>query len=241
MSGTSDVEPRHIAIIMDGNGRWANARGLPRQVGHERGVEALRNVVEACRPTSLSHLTVFSFSSENWKRPAAEISALFGLLKIYVAKDLNRLHSEGVKIRIIGSKNGLPGDILELIKKAEDKTKANTKFHLNIAFNYGAQDEIVEASRAIAARCVSGDLRPEDISNDVFARELLFKHSPDPDLLIRTSGEYRISNFLLWQIAYSELYFTDCLWPDFGEAELHEALNAFKARDRRFGSVKAST
>lgn len=237
MSSAEPSTPSHIAIIMDGNGRWAKQRGLPRQVGHERGVEALRRTVEACRELSLSHLTVFSFSSENWKRPAEEVSALFALLRLYVRQDLNKLARDGVRVRVIGAREGLPDDILELIELAETKTSNNERFNLNIAFNYGARDEIVAAARALAKDVAAGTLDANSITNDVFASKLWFSEIPDPDLLIRTSGEYRISNFLLWQIAYSELIFIDRLWPDFSLDDLVEAIETFKLRDRRFGGL----
>ncbi len=229
--------PKHIAIIMDGNGRWAKQRGLPRQLGHERGVEALRRTVEACRNLDLEHLTVFSFSSENWKRPAEEVSSLFALLRLYVRQDLNKLAKDGVRVRVLGSRHGLPDDILSLIEMAEEKTSHNTRFQLNIAFNYGARDEIVEAAKALARDVEAGRISAADIDSDAFASRLWFSGVPDPDLLIRTSGEFRLSNFLLWQIAYSEMMFVDCLWPDFSETELIDAINAYKSRERRFGGL----
>ncbi|MAI89441.1 isoprenyl transferase [Ponticaulis sp.] len=235
--GDASADIKHIAIIMDGNGRWAKQRGLPRQAGHERGVEALRRTVRACQGLSLQHLTVFSFSSENWKRPAAEISSLFSLLRLYVQQDLKKLAQDGVKVRVLGSRSGLPDDILKLIEKAEGQTAHNTEFNLNIAFNYGSRDELVEASRAIAQRVKTGELQPEDITTDIFSESMWFGEIPDPDLLVRTSGEYRLSNFLLWQIAYSELVFMDCLWPDFGEEHLKDALGIYKCRDRRYGGL----
>lgn len=233
-------EPEHVAIIMDGNGRWAESRGLPRKIGHERGVESLRRVVEACRSAGLSTLSVFSFSTENWKRPVSEVSALFALLRLYVKQDLKKLKSEGVRVRVVGSRNGLPEDILKLISLAETETGGNSDFNLNIAFNYGAQEEILSACQSIARACVNGDLSPDAITGDVFQNHLWFGDMPAPDLLIRTSGEYRISNFMLWQIAYSELVFVDCLWPDFGEEEFLKALAVYKDRDRRFGGLSAA-
>lgn len=233
-------EPEHVAIIMDGNGRWAEARGLPRKIGHERGVESLRRVVDSCSTTGLSTLSVFSFSTENWKRPVSEVTALFALLRLYVKQDLNRLKSEGVRIRVIGSRNGLPDDILKLISMAETETEANSAFNLNIAFNYGAQEEILSACKSIAQACVDGKLTPDAISSELFQSYLWFGDMPAPDLLIRTSGEYRVSNFMLWQIAYSELVFVDCLWPDFGEVEFLNALSVYRNRDRRFGGLSAA-
>ncbi len=229
--------PSHIAIIMDGNGRWAKQRGLPRQLGHERGVEALRRTVEACRSLDLRHLTVFSFSSENWKRPAEEVSSLFALLRLYVRQDLNKLAKDGVRVRVLGSRNGLPDDILSLIDMAESKTSHNNRFQLNIAFNYGARDEIVEAAKSIAAEVQAGNLSADQVNADLFSSKLWFSGIPDPDLLIRTSGEFRISNFLLWQIAYTEMVFVDRLWPDFSEIDLKESIADYRARDRRYGGV----
>ena len=239
MSGTHSAAPQHIAIIMDGNGRWARSRGLPREAGHERGVEALRRTVEACRDLDLSHLTVFSFSSENWKRPASEVSSLFGLLKLYVRQDLKRLTEDGVRVRIIGSRTGLPDDILDLLAKAESDTAHNARFNLNIAFNYGARDEIIDAVQRIASEVASGHLDSDNVTVKKFEEMLWFHDIPDPDLLIRTSGEYRISNFLLWQLAYTELVFLDCLWPDFSDEHLREAIKLYHKRDRRFGGLAA--
>lgn len=241
MSDGRAYGPRHVAIIMDGNGRWAKARGLPREVGHERGVEALRRTVEACRNTSLNTLTVFSFSTENWKRPVSEVSSLFALLRVYVRQDLKRLKSEGVRVRIIGTRKGLPDDVSKLLEEAENETSENNAFNLNIAFNYGAQEEITEVCREIAQACVDGELEVESLTAADIESRLWFSHSPPPDLLIRTSGEYRISNFMLWQIAYSELVFVDCLWPDFGEAQLYQAINEYRVRDRRFGGLTGET
>lgn len=240
MSHEVPSDPAHVAIIMDGNGRWASARGLPREVGHERGVEALRRTVEACRSTSLNTLTVFSFSTENWRRPASEISALFALLRLYVRQDLKRLKSEGVRVRIVGLRSGLPDDVLNLVEYAEKETELNSAFNLNIAFNYGSQDELTAACQAIAKKCETGEIVAEDITREMIEAELWFSHSPPVDLLIRTSGEYRLSNFMLWQLAYSELVFIDQLWPDFRDEHLFQALETFKLRDRRFGGLSKS-
>ena len=241
MSAGLPQNPQHVAIIMDGNGRWAQARGLPREVGHERGVEALRRTVEACRELGLTTLTVFSFSTENWKRPASEVSALMALLRLYVRQDLKRLASEGVRIRVVGSRLGLPDDVLALVEKAESETSSNTTFNLNIAFNYGSHDEIRTACQDLARACVTGSLSPDDITTELIESKLWFHETPSPDLLIRTSGEYRLSNFMLWQIAYSELVFLDCLWPDFGRNELLSAIDIFRTRDRRFGGIAAQS
>ena len=235
-AGGEPPAPQHVAIIMDGNGRWAKAKGLPRTAGHERGVEALRRTVEAAGDLGIRYLTVFSFSTENWRRPAAEVNTLFGLLKAYVQRDLARLKSDGVRIRVIGQKEGLPADISELVDRAESETIANSKFHLTIAFNYGARNEILRAvaayARAIAAGAVVGELNEEAFEAYLDTHDL-----PDPDLVIRTSGEHRISNFLLWQAAYSELLFVDVMWPDFGRAHLEQALSRYHERERRFGAV----
>jgi undecaprenyl diphosphate synthase len=229
--------PQHVAIIMDGNGRWAKARGLPRAAGHERGVEALRRTVEAAPELGIRYLTVFSFSTENWRRPAAEVSALFGLLKAYVQRDLGRLKREGVRIRVIGRREGLPADIAELVDKAERETAENSDFYLNIAFNYGGREEIIRAAQKLSAAIQAGDVSADAVDEAAFARFLDTDGIPDPDLLVRTSGEYRLSNFLLWQAAYSELVFTDVLWPDFDKASLEQAITEFRSRERRFGAV----
>lgn len=227
----------HVAIIMDGNGRWAKARGLPRAAGHERGVEALRRTVEAAGNLGIRYLTVFSFSTENWRRPAAEVNALFSLLKAYVQRDLSRLKEEGVRVRIIGLRDGLPADVAALVDKAERETAANDTFFLTIAFNYGGREEIVRAARGVAEAVAEGRMKAEEVTEAAFGTFLDTDGMPDPDLLIRTSGEYRLSNFLLWQCAYSELIFLDVLWPDFDQACLEDALAKYRERERRFGAV----
>lgn len=229
--------PEHIAIIMDGNGRWANGRGLPRAVGHERGVEALRRTVEAAQEIGLKNLTVYSFSTENWRRPVSEVNALFGLLKAYVKRDLNRLAQEGVKIRILGTRQGLPEDILELVERAEARTADNHAFNLCIAFNYGGREEVLRAAKAMASAVADGKVSCADVDETAFAEFLDTKELPDPDILIRTSGEYRLSNFLIWQAAYAELVFMDVLWPDFGKQHLLEAIEIYRKRERRFGGL----
>jgi len=229
--------PDHVAIIMDGNGRWAQARGLPRAAGHERGVEALRRTVDAAGQMGIKYLTVFSFSTENWQRPAAEVNALFGLLRAYVKRDLSRLKKEGVRIRVIGLREGLPADVAALIEKAEQETRHNSRANLTIAFNYSGQEEIVRATRKLAQEVAEGRLKPDEIDADRFCGALDTVGLPDPDLLIRTSGESRISNFLLWQIAYSEIAILDVLWPDFEISHLKEAVADFASRDRRFGAL----
>lgn len=229
--------PEHIAIIMDGNGRWAKSRGFPRAVGHERGVEALRRTVEAAQEIGLKNLTVYSFSTENWRRPVAEVNALFGLLKAYVKRDLDRLASEGVRVRILGTREGLPKDILELVDRAETRTADNQVFNLCIAFNYGGREELVRAAQKFARAVQTGEVAASDLSEAGLAAYLDSDGIPDPDIMIRTSGEYRLSNFLIWQAAYSELIFMDVLWPDFGKAQLLEAIEIYRARERRFGGL----
>jgi len=233
--------PRHVAIIMDGNGRWASARHLPRLMGHRAGVAAVRSIVRAAPEVGLEYLTLYSFSSENWKRPKAEISDLMGLLRLYLRDDLDELHRNGVQIRIIGAKQQLDGDILDLIQHAQDRTRENTKLKLIIAFNYGGQDEIIEAARRIAEDVAAGKIAPAAVTRDVFTSYLATAGIPDPDVVIRTSGEQRLSNFLIWQSAYSEFVFSNALWPDFGKADLVAAIREYQARDRRFGGLKAST
>jgi len=231
--------PRHVAIIMDGNGRWAKARGLPRALGHKEGVEALRRAVEASRELGLSHLSVYAFSTENWNRPQPEIDALFDLLRVFVRRDLARLHKDGVRIRIIGSRDGLGDDILSLIDEAMEKTRDNTRLTLNIAFNYGGRGEIVAAMREMARAVEAGRLKPDQIDEAMVSRMVWTGESPDPDLVIRTSGELRLSNFLLWSGAYAELMFMDLWWPDFNKESLEKAIDAFRRRDRRFGGLGA--
>jgi undecaprenyl diphosphate synthase len=231
------LKPEHIAIIMDGNGRWAKARGLPRIAGHRAGVEALRQTVRTAGDLGIPWLTVYAFSSENWSRPQSEISDLLGLLKTFIRRDLAELHKAGVRVRMIGAREGLAKDIRLLIEEAESLTAGNSSLNLVIAFNYGSRDEIVRATRSIAEAVATGSMRPEDITQESFAKFLDTHFVPDPDLIIRTSGELRLSNFLLWQGAYSELVFLPCYWPDFGKAELLEAIKSFEARERRFGGV----
>jgi undecaprenyl diphosphate synthase len=231
--------PAHVAIIMDGNGRWAKSRGLPRVAGHRAGVEALRQTVRAAGEMGVSWLTVYAFSSENWSRPKSEVSDLMGLLKLFIRRDLAELHQNGVRVRIIGDRTGLEGDIKMLLEEAETLTRNNSVLNLVIAFNYGSRDEIVRAARKAAEAAIAGEIKPEAITAESFATFLDTADIPDPDLVIRTSGELRLSNFLLWQAAYSEFVFLPCFWPDFGPGHLAEALQAFAARDRRFGSVTA--
>jgi len=227
--------PSHIAIIMDGNGRWAKMRGVAKRQGHEQGVEAVRRTVRAAGDLGIKHLTLYGFSSENWSRPVEEINDLMGLLRLYIKKDLNELVKNGIHIRIIGERGNLAPDIIKLIEDAESRSSQNDKYYLTIAFNYGARQEIVEAARAIAQKAAKGELDPNDVTEDMFADHLQTKGQPDPDLVIRTSGEERLSNFLLWQSAYSEFCFDDVLWPDFDKPHLVKAIRDFAQRDRRFG------
>ena len=237
-SAASPAAPRHIAIIMDGNGRWAQQRSRPRTFGHKEGVEALRRTVEAAGDLGVRYLTVFGFSTENWRRPVEEVSALFDLLRMYVARDLDKLAAEGVRVRVIGERATLEADIAEIITRAEAKTAHNDKLNLTIAFNYGGQDEIARAARRIAEDARAGALDPSAVDADCFAGYLDTSGLPAPDLLVRTSGEVRLSNFMLWQAAYAELVFLDVLWPDFGKAALEQAIEAYRARDRRFGGAE---
>ncbi len=230
--------PAHVAIIMDGNGRWAKARGLPRLAGHRAGVEALRNTVRAAPELGISYLTVYAFSSENWSRPKSEVSDLMGLLKIFIRRDLADLHRSGVRVRIIGDREGLQPDIRALLEEAETLTVANQALTLVIAFNYGGRDEIARAARRLALAVRRGDLDPEAITAERFAAALDTAGIPDPELVIRISGELRLSNFLLWQAAYSELVFLPCFWPDFSHEHFVEALRVFAGRERRFGGIE---
>ncbi|MGY6533195.1 polyprenyl diphosphate synthase [Glycocaulis sp.] len=233
-SGEPARTPAHVAIIMDGNGRWAASRGLPRALGHRQGVEAVRALIKGAAGLGLTHLTLFGFSTENWQRPQDEVNALFDLLRQFVGADLAGLAREGVHVRIIGSRDGLSDDLLEIVERAERDTRHNTRFHLTVAFNYGARDEIVRAVNALTARAAqTGKAEPLDEAG--FAAALDTQGLPDPDLIIRTSGEMRLSNFLLWQGAYSELVFVDVLWPDFTLEHLREAIAVFQSRERRFG------
>ncbi|MBH64603.1 MAG: di-trans,poly-cis-decaprenylcistransferase [Alphaproteobacteria bacterium] len=228
--------PTHVAIIMDGNGRWAKARGLPRVAGHQRGAEAVRVAVENCRELGVGYLTLYAFSSENWKRPPSEVDDLMALLRHYLRREISELHGNNVRVRFIGDHAPLAGDIKSLIAEAETKTAANTGLTLTIAINYGSHNEILSACKKVAKAVKDGSLEPDSITEEVFERFLDTADIPPPDLLIRTSGEQRLSNFLLWQLAYSELIFMDTLWPDFTKRNLEEAINEFHGRDRRYGA-----
>ena len=229
--------PTHVAVIMDGNGRWAKARGLPRVFGHRAGADAVREVVIGCRELGVGYLTLYAFSSENWKRPASEVGDLMELLRLYIRRELDELDRNGVRIRIIGDRSRLPADIVELVERAETVTAGNRELNLIVALNYGSHNEILQACRRIAEQVKAGGLQPEQIDEALFRRYLLTADIPDPDLLIRTSGEQRLSNFLLWQSAYTELVFVDTLWPDFRRKELAEAIDEYHRRERRFGAT----
>ncbi len=228
-------QPKHVAIIMDGNGRWATKHGLPRAVGHRNGVEAVRRTVKAATELGIPYLTLYSFSSENWSRPLDEIDDLMGLMKRFIRRDLAELHHNGVRILVIGERTKVDPELMALIDEAVELTRYNEAITLIIAFNYGARGEIAKAARNLAEQVLAGTMKPEDITVDSIGASLDTAGIPDPDLLVRTSGEQRISNFLLWQCAYTEFVFLDAYWPDFGRELLEEAIARFRARDRRFG------
>jgi undecaprenyl diphosphate synthase len=225
----------HIAIIMDGNGRWAAARGKPRTMGHKAGIESLRRTLEAVRQLPVSHLTLYSFSSENWSRPESEVTELMGLLRFYLKSELATLHKNNVRLRVIGQRDLLAPDIRTMIEKAEETTAANTSLNLTLALSYGGRQEIVAAAQKIARQIASGEIKPEDVTEGAISARLYTHDLPDPDLVIRTSGEKRTSNFLIWQSAYAEYVFQDVLWPDFSGEHLNAAIEEYKTRERRFG------
>lgn len=229
--------PRHVAIIMDGNGRWAQRRGLPRLAGHRKGVEAVRRTVEAAADLGIEYLTLYSFSTENWKRPEEEVQGLMGLLRRYLRSETAELHAKGVRIRMIGDRSRLDPDIVDLIEHSEKLTSDNRRLVLQLALNYGGRQDLVVAARRLAQAAKEGRVDPAAIDQSVLAAHLSTAGVPDPDLLIRTSGEMRISNFLLWELAYCELAFVDVLWPEFGRDHLAAALADFARRDRRFGAT----
>jgi undecaprenyl diphosphate synthase len=230
----------HVAIIMDGNGRWAQARGLPRIEGHRRGVEAVRRAVRAAIELGVLYLTIYSFSTENWNRPPEEVSMLMGLLKRFIRNDLAELHANDVRVRVIGRRSGLPLDITALLGEAEELTKANAGLTLVVAFNYGGRQEIVDAARGLARLAAAGTLDPSAIDARSIETWLDTADIPDPDLIIRTSGEQRLSNFLLWQAAYAELVFLPIHWPDFDKSSFESALDEFAARERRYGGTSTA-
>ncbi len=232
--------PRHVAVIMDGNGRWANARGMPRTLGHRQGAEAVRRCITGAMELGIPFLTLFGFSSENWRRPVSEVTDLMGLLRRFLQSELAEIHKNGIRLRVIGDRTRLPDDIARLIEDAEGRTRDNQRLNLTVALSYGGRQEIAEAARRLALAVRDGDLQPEEIDEDLFAQGLLTAGIPDPDLLIRTSGEQRLSNFLLWQAAYSELIFVDKLWPDFDKSDLLAAVEEYRRRDRRYGAAAES-
>lgn len=235
----NNMPPKHVAIIMDGNGRWAKRRGLARLHGHRKGVETVKRIVKAARNEGVKYLTLYSFSTENWSRPREEIGELMNLLKIFIRKDLAELHQSNVQLKIIGDRETIPSDIGPLLLEAEALTKNNTEQTLIIAFNYGSRDEIKRAVRAIATKVEKNELSVGDIDDDIISQHLDTASIPDPDLIIRTSGETRLSNFLMWQAAYSELLFVDRMWPDFTPDDFHKALVEFSSRSRRYGGLAA--
>ena len=229
--------PAHVAIIMDGNGRWAKARGLPRTEGHRRGAESVRVAIESALRHGVRYLTLFGFSSENWKRPQPEITDLMGLLRLYLRREIDQLDRNGVRVRFIGDRAKLDRDIVATIVEAEARTRGNIRLDLVVALSYGARDEIVAAARSLATAVAAGTLRPEEIDERAVEGALFTAGIPDPDLIVRTSGEKRISNFLLWQSAYAELFFIDTLWPDFREEDFDDVVNEFRTRERRYGAA----
>ncbi|MGM0562747.1 MAG: isoprenyl transferase [Pseudomonadota bacterium] len=239
MSSTVEPEnkPQHVAIIMDGNGRWARRRGLPRTAGHRAGVKAARAVIEACEPHRIQNLTLFAFSSENWKRPEDEVSTLMQLFTSTLAKELEGLNERNVRLRFIGDKSAFEQKLRDKMQTSEEATAVNTGLQLNIAVNYGGRWDMTQAARSLAKKVQNGIIEPRHITEETIAQHLSLSELPDPDLLLRTGGERRISNFLLWQFAYSEIYFSDTLWPDFNAAEIDAAVEWFAARERRFGQT----
>ena len=235
--GAGERSGLHVAIIMDGNGRWAKQRGLPRALGHRAGVAALRRTVEGAPSLGIERLTVFGFSTENWRRPQREVSELMSLLKAYFENDLARLERDGVKVKIVGRRSGLEPDILHTVEQAEARTAHNGRFHLQVAFNYGGRADIVDAARRFALAVERGEARAEDLNEALFEAGLSTSPTPAPDVIIRTSGEQRLSNFLLWECAYAELVFQDVFWPDYGPEHLSAAIADFHSRERRFGGV----
>jgi undecaprenyl diphosphate synthase len=231
--------PRHVAIIMDGNGRWATQRGLTRVQGHRKGKESVREIVETAREIGIEVLTLYAFSTENWERPEREVGALMALLRRYVRSELGKMMKNGIRLVAIGNLRRLPKDVLADLRAAEQQTRRNTGMTVQLAVSYGSREEIVGAARRLARQVRDGQIAAEDIDEDLFSASLMTSGVPDPDLLIRTSGEMRVSNFLLWQIAYSELYVTDVLWPDFRKTQFLAALDEYARRERRFGRTAA--
>lgn len=234
--GMVAAPPRHVAIIMDGNGRWATQNGVSRSKGHRKGADAVRKAIEGAVQNGVSYLTLYAFSSENWNRPADEVSDLMGLLRVYLSKEIKTLHKEGIRLQVIGNRASLSEDIQKMIGKAEALTAENTRLNLVIALSYGSREEIAIAAQKLAAAAVAGTINSNDIDENMLGDNLYTSSVPDPDLIIRTSGEQRLSNFLMWQAAYAEFLFLPVLWPDFDEACFAEAVETFKGRDRRYGA-----
>ncbi len=230
--------PEHIAIIMDGNGRWAKARALPRIAGHKEGINSVREITRVCGEIGVKHLTFYTFSTENWKQPSSEVSALMHLLLKTIKEEIKELHKKGVRFTIIGDLDTIPVKTAEGLRDGIEITKANTGLNLNLALNYGSRQEIVEAMKSIAYQVKTGEVKPKNIDVELLSNSLLTNSMPDPELLIRTSGEHRLSNFLLWQIAYTEIFMTDLYWPEFREEQLLNAILDFQSRERRFGNIK---
>ncbi|MFI4988079.1 MAG: isoprenyl transferase [Alphaproteobacteria bacterium] len=237
-TATAPPPPLHVAIVMDGNGRWAKAHGLPRTAGHRRGADAVRRAVQSASELGVGYLTLFGFSSENWRRPAAEIHDLMALLRLYLRGEVAELHANGVRLRVIGERRRLANDIVELIESAEALTRENNSLVLTVALSYGGRQDVVQAAQRLAAETSTGRLRPADIDETLFSRYLWTDDLPDPDLVIRTSGERRLSNFLLWQSAYAEFVFLDTLWPDFSKGDFEHAIQEFHGRERRYGASR---
>lgn len=232
-----DRLPKHVAVIMDGNGRWAKRRGLPRIMGHRQGVDALKDLLRCCKDWGIQALTAYAFSTENWGRPHEEVDFLMTLFERVLMRELREMMEENVRIDFVGNLAALPRSLQSQIERSMDETRNNSSIQFTVATNYGGRQEILQACRAIATKVQQGDIQPDEIDETLFSRHLYTAHVCDPDLLIRTSGEMRISNFLLWQMAYAELYITDTLWPDFDRTEFHRALSSYQQRDRRFGKV----
>lgn len=230
--------PRHVAFILDGNGRWAKAKGMPRNYGHVQGAKAVEQMLFDAGELGIDYVTVYAFSTENWNRPEAEVSALMALFKKYLKSEIKTCMKNNVRSRVIGEKNRLPKDVLKVVEELEETTKDNTGLTFNIAINYGSRDEITRAVRKIASKVESGEISASDIDEQMINDNLDTGFMPDPDLLIRTCGEQRLSNYLLWQLAYTEFYFTDICWPDFNKEELEKAIDAYNHRTRRFGGLK---
>lgn len=231
--------PKHVAIIMDGNGRWATKRGLPRIMGHQRGADTLQDTVRCCKDWGIEALTVYAFSTENWRRPKGEVDFLMVLIEQVLRRQLQEIQEEGVRMRVVGDVSMLPPSLRQELERSVDETRENDALQFTLATNYGGRQDILQACRAIASEVEQGNMTPDELDETVFSRYLSTRELGDPDLLIRTSGEMRLSNFLLWQLAYTEIYVTETLWPDFDRSDFHRALLSFQQRDRRFGKVNA--